>query len=111
MFKKTIILIFLFVSMQAYSVPGGWMPTKQKIAEIIVEGNELDGKALIIIEGGVPSDFIPSECNSPYNTVNLTSEKGRAILSIALAAYMSGKPVALALSCIGPRPLITNIRM
>jgi hypothetical protein len=87
------------------------MPTKQKIAEIIVGGNESDGKALIIIEGSVPPDFIPSECNSPYNTVNLTSEKGRAILSIALAAYMSGKPVALALSCIGARPLITNIRM
>lgn len=110
--KKILFVLCVFgVSFQSYSAPGGWAPTYQNISEIIIEGNELDGKAFIVIEGGVPSDYIPPECNSPYNTVNLTSEKGRGILSLALAAYMGGKPVRVALSCAGSRPLVTNIRM
>lgn len=89
------------------------MPEGKKISEIFIEGPDT-GKALIVIEGGVPSAYIPPECNSgsdaSYNTVYLNTEKGRSIYSLALAAYMGGKPVKLALSCTANRPLITHIR-
>ncbi len=92
----------------AIAVPGDWMPEARKIAQLIVEGNDM-GSALIVIEGGVHQDFIPPACNSQYNTVYLNTDKGKAIYSTALSAYLAGKPVKLALSCTGGRPLVTHI--
>lgn len=110
MFKKILITCLTVFSVQVFS--DGWMPTAKTIKEIIIEGSETSGTALIVIEGGVPADNIPSECNSAYNTVDLTTEKGRAILSIALAARISDKPVRLALTtCKGTRPLISHIML
>jgi hypothetical protein len=108
---KFIILLISLVPMLSFGSPGSWTPSSQKILEIIVEGAETDGRALVVIEGGVPSSHIPSACNSPYNTIVLNSDKGRAMYSMALAAYMSGKTVKLALACTGNRPLITHIRI
>jgi hypothetical protein len=59
--------------------------------------------------GGIPADYIPAECNSPYNTLDLSTSKGRAQLAIVLIAYSTTRPVKLALQCIGERPLITHI--
>ncbi|USD95801.1 hypothetical protein CTT30_06765 [Vibrio coralliilyticus] len=107
-----ILFVLVFTSVSTSANPGSWMPTAKKISSIIVEGDE-NGRALIIIEGGVPSEFIPSECrtgsDSTYNTVFLNTHKGRGIYSMALTAYSAGKPVKLALSCTGSRPLITHI--
>ena len=106
----TITLIFFttFVSANA----GGWMPLSKKIQSIVVEGDD-NGQALILIEGGVPSEYIPSACrngtNSTYNTVFLNTDKGRGVYSMALTALSTGRKVKLALSCIGNRPLITHI--
>ncbi|MDX1303038.1 hypothetical protein [Photobacterium sp.] len=109
MLKKYYFILFAFCSFHVTAQPGHWMPTAKKISGIVVEGIETSGKALIIIDEGVPDRFIPAECKSPYNTVDLTTEKGRGILSVALSARMADKPVKLALSCIGARPLITHI--
>ena len=114
--KFSIVLstIFLFFSSNVFSNPGSWMPVAKNISSIIVEGDD-NGSALIIIKGGVPAEYIPADCsvggNGKYNTAPLNTDKGRGIYSMALAAYMAGKPVKLALSCIGARPLITNIQL
>ena len=107
------ILFFVGVSLvaQVSAAPGGWTPTPQKISGIVIEGSETNGTALILIDGGVPADYIPSECNSPYNTADLTTEKGRGILSVALSARLADKPVKLALTCRGSRPFITHIML
>jgi hypothetical protein len=111
---KSLIGVLLFVStMTVHSNPGAWMPEAKKIVEIIVEGGD-EGRALIVIEGNVPSDYVPEGCkvgdDRAYNTVYLNTDKGKSIYSLALTAYMSGKPVKLAVGCIGARPLITHIR-
>jgi len=110
---KIIVLIAITFSFSVYANPGSWMPESKKISEIIVEGGD-SGVALILIEGGVPPAYIPPECssggNGTYNTIYLNTDKGKGMYSLALAAYMGGKPVKLALSCIGGRPLITHIR-
>jgi len=98
-------------SMSGYASPGSWTPAYQKISNVIVEGGNTGSSALIIIEGGVPSAFIPGACDSPYNKADLTTEHGRSVYTAALAAYMSGKPVKLALACSGTRPFITHIKI
>jgi len=108
-FKLSLLIVCSVVSSQLLSAPGAWMPTAKKISGIVIEGSDISGTALIIIEGGVQPDYIPTECNSKYNTVDLTTEKGRGILSMALSARMSDKPVKLALACKGNRPFITHI--
>lgn len=116
MVKKILLSSFLSaLILPAVSLanPGTWMPTAKNISSIFVEGDD-NGKVAILIEGNVPSDYIPAECRSgeygTFNTIPLNTDKGRGMYSLALAAYTSGKPVTLALSCIGNRPLITHIR-
>ena len=111
---KTLVGIILFgAAFAANSSPGAWMPEAKQIIEIIVEGND-DGRALIVIDGNVPSGYVPPECNTggnrAYNTVHLNTDKGKAIYSLALSAYMGGKPIKLAVTCTGTRPLITHIK-
>lgn len=110
--KRVLFIASLSCSVPALSVPGDWMPSPKKIASIVVEGGD-SGNALIVIEGGVPADFIPPGCSAggdgTYNTIPLHTDKGKAVYSLALAAYLAGKPVRLALTCVGTRPLITHI--
>ena len=87
--------------------PGSWIPASQKISTIIIE----NGKALIVLEGGIPSTYIPPECNSPYNQADLSTEHGKGIYSMALAAQLAGKKVSMALSCSGSRPFITHFKL
>jgi hypothetical protein len=103
-----VLIALLTPSFIAMSAPGEWMPDALLIENIIVEGDTA-GKAIIIIKGGVPTAYIPSACNSPYNTIDLSTTKGRSQLAVALSAYASGKPVKLALQCIGDRPLVSHI--
>ncbi|AZN35140.1 hypothetical protein [Iodobacter ciconiae] len=110
MMKFSIAFCFLFAACFASAAPGQWMPEARLIENIIVEG-DVGGKALIVIQGGVPADYIPAGCNSPYNTLDLSISKGRAQLAIALTAYSTARPVKLALQCIGERPLITHIML
>ncbi|HEY6528113.1 MAG TPA: hypothetical protein VIZ65_05425 [Cellvibrionaceae bacterium] len=110
--KQIIFGLSISCAVPALSAPGEWMPAPKKIASIIVEGSD-SGSATILIEGGVPTDYIPSGCNTGgdniYNTIPLNTDKGKAVYSLALAAYLAGKPVKLALMCVGTRPLITHI--
>lgn len=111
----SLVFVFLTLSLSAFGNPGSWTPSYQKISGIMVEGPEENGRAIILIEGGVPNNYVPDGCNDgtmgTYNTVYLNTEKGRAIYSMALAAYLSEKSVKLALDCAGARPLITHIRL
>lgn len=100
----------VFVSISVNASAGTWMPAAKKIQHVLIDGDT----AIVVIEGGVPSASIPGDCNSGYNTVLLTSDHGKAILSIALAARLSGQPVKLALSCdssVSVRPFITHIQL
>ncbi len=63
------------------------------------------------MENGVPSSYIPSECNNRYNQADLFTEHGKAVYSMALAAKMANKKVSLALNCKGSRPRINLIRL
>ena len=103
-----LLLGFLCLPINSMAVPGAWMPQARMIENIIVEG-DAGGTALVVISGGVPEDFIPPACNSIYNTLDLSTSKGRGQLAVALSAYMAGRPVKLALACIGSRPLVTHI--
>lgn len=106
------LVIGLFMSVSAAAAPGGWTPVAKPISDIIIDSSD-SGRVLVMISGGVPKDYLPSACsegvNSQYNTINLETEKGKAMYAMALAAYVSAKPIKLALSCIGPRPLITHL--
>lgn len=106
-------VVLLGLTFSVTANPGSWMPTAKKISEIIVEGGD-GGQAAIVIEGGVPATHLPEECrdggNGTYNTIYLNTDKGKSIYSLALAAYLAGKPVKLALACTGSRPLITHVR-
>ena len=103
---------FVVMAMIAFSTtaeaaaPGEWTPSGLKISQIIIEGDT----ALIKIEGGVPSAYIPSQCNSELNTVDLNTVRGKNILALATVAKVSGITVSLVLgSCYGLRPLMTYI--
>jgi hypothetical protein len=106
--RSFFVLVIAVVAVPVMAVPGDWMPEAKKIAQIVVEGADTGG-ALIVIEGGVQPESIPPACNSQYNTIYLNTDKGKAVYSMALSAYLAGKPVKLALSCTGGRPLITHI--
>ena len=84
------------------------MPQARLIESIVVEG-DAGGTALPIISGGVPEDFIPPACNSIDNTLDLNTSKGCGQLAVALSVYMAGRPVRLAFSCIGSRPVVTHV--
>jgi len=111
---NSLVCMAIIFSCSVKAESGAWMPEAKKIESIIVEGGD-SGSALILINGGVPKEFIPEECrsgtNSLYNTTPLNTDKGRGIYSLALAAHASGRLVKLAVSCIGNRPLITHIWM
>lgn len=112
MLKRPLLMASLiFFSGYISATPGDWMPEAKIIESIIVHPGPVNAEALIVIEGGVPASHIPSECNAPHNTVDLTTEHGKSVFSIALAARLAEKPVRLALSCTdnGNRPLITSI--
>lgn len=106
---KIVVLCLLIVFSSIASAGGGtWMPEAKKIKHIIIEANT----ALVVIDGGVPSGNIPETCSSGYNTIDLTTEGGRAMLSVALSARVSGEPVKLVLTCFSAtRPLITHIQL
>lgn len=95
-------------SNRSVALPGEWMPEALFIESIIIEG-DYGGRATIVIKGGVPQAYIPAACHSPYNQLDLSTSKGRAQLSTVMLAYSLGKPVRLALQCIGDRPLISHI--
>ncbi len=101
-------MFFLCILLSFYSVasPGSWAPSNN-ISSIIIE----NGIALIIMENGVPSNYIPPECNQPYNQADLSTEHGKAVYSLALSAKMASKKVSLALNCKGSRPNIKLIRV
>lgn len=86
----------------------GWTPLVT-IQNIIVE---TDG-ALVIIQGGIATDYLRDDCNSsPYNVIDLSTPVGRSQLATALIAYTSGRQVSLALqACNAGRPAITHIRL
>lgn len=110
---KTVCSLILFMPFLVVADPGNWMPISKKISSIMVEGDD-NGKALIILEdGGVPTNYIPAECrngsNATYNTILLNTDKGKAMFALALSAHASGKSLKLAVTCIGIRPLITNM--
>ena len=113
--KKVLFSLLLStVTCLSFASPGSWMTTGKTIKNIIVD-DVAEGIVLVTLEGDVPSEFIPEACRdgsaSIYNTIELSTEKGQAMYSMALAAYMAGKPVKLALSCIGTRPLITHMQL
>jgi hypothetical protein len=113
---KIFLKILLIASLASTSLanPGSWMPEPQLITSIIVEGDD-NGSALIILDGGVPIEYIPVDCRSEgeryYNTLFLNTDKGLGIYALALAAFTSGKKIKLALSCSGSRPLITHMQV
>jgi hypothetical protein len=98
--------VFGLLSFNASALPGSWTPY-QPIATIIIE----NGIALILTQGGVPAAFIPPACNQIYNQAVLSTEHGKAVYTLALAAYLANKPVSLALGCNGSRPSIDLIRL
>lgn len=117
MFKRIIFSFFLSVLIlpaASLANPGAWMLAAKKISGIIVEGTD-NGVALVLIEGGVPPEYIPSECrsggNASYNTIPLNTDKGKGMYSLALGAYFAQKPVLLAVQCAGVRPLITHLQV
>ena len=117
MFKtllKGLLVLGCALPVVVHTSPGAWMPTAKNISSIIVEGDD-NGRALVLIAGGVPSEYIPAACrsgsNGTYNTIPLNTDKGKGMYSMALAAHASGKKVKLALGCTGNRPLITHIWM
>ncbi|TQV69647.1 hypothetical protein FKG94_22910 [Exilibacterium tricleocarpae] len=112
MLKSPLLIVsLLFFSGYISAAPGELMPVAKKIDSIMIQAGAVNPEALIVIEGGVPVTHIPSECNAPHNTVDLTTEHGKSVFSMALAARLAEKPVRLALSCTsnGDRPLIKNI--
>jgi hypothetical protein len=114
LFRIILIAMLLPFSLQVFAL-GGWTGY-QKITGIVIEGPE-PGYALITLEGGVPAGNLPADtgCSSVYNSIALDSDRGRSILSVALAARLSDKPVRLALgtavdgTCPIERPQINNI--
>jgi hypothetical protein len=104
--KKAIILASTLLSLSVSANPGTWTPSNT-ISKIIIE----NGIALIVITDGVPSNYIPAECNQPYNQVDLSTEHGKAVYSLALSAKMANQKVSLALNCNGSRPNIKLISL
>ena len=104
--KKLITFAGLFFSCTALAKPDSWTPSN-KIHQIIIE----NGIALVIMEGGVPSNYIPAECNQRYNQADLSTEHGKAVYSLALSAKMANQNVSLVLGCKGSRPHISLIRL
>jgi hypothetical protein len=106
MSRWLVLFLLSVLSCAAFAQPGHWTPY-QSIQTIIIE----NGIALIVVRGGVPTEFIPTECNQAYNQANLSTEHGKAIYSLALAARLSDTPISMALECNGVRPSIKLIRL
>ena len=104
--KKITMLASVLLSLTVSANPGSWTPSNT-INQIIIE----NGVALIMMTNGVPSNYIPSECNQPYNQADLSTEHGKAVYALALSAKLANKKVSLALNCKGSRPKINLIRL
>ena len=104
--KKIITTLSTILSFSVLANPGSWTPSNE-INQIIIE----NGIALIMMDGGVPSSYIPPSCNQPYNQADLSTEHGKAVYSLALSAKMANKKVSLVLNCKGSRPNINLIRL
>jgi hypothetical protein len=102
MTRWLVVFLLSVLSCTVFAQPGHWTPY-QIIQTIIIE----NGVALIVVEGDVPAEFIPAECNQ----ANLSTEHGKAIYSLALAARLSDTPISMALECNGVRPSIKLIRL
>ena len=80
MIKITLTLLLL-IPLISVANPGAWMPEAKNIDSIIIEGDD-NGRALLVIEGGVPSSYIPEACrvgaNSRFNTI-FNTPKGKAL--------------------------------
>ena len=93
MINKFALLIFsLSISFSSFS--GGWTGF-QKIDGIIVEGNAegTSSWAMINLDGGVNPDLLPEGCKGGAMVIYLDSEKGRAMLALALSARMADKSI------------------
>ena len=100
------LLVSALLSLSVSANSGSWTPSNT-IQNIIIE----NGVALIIMTNGVPSNYIPSECNQPYNQADLSTPHGKAVYSLALSAKLADKNISLALNCKGSRPNINLIRL
>lgn len=105
-----VLLMVLYAPNHVMSVPGDWTGSYYKISSLIVEKPNM--AALLEIEGGLPSGLALTECDSQlrFLVIDLSSEIGKSIYSLALSARIADKPILLALgACSGSRPEVTHI--
>ena len=111
MFRKVLILGLCLVSSYSYSAAGQWSPYA-KVSNIFIEGNDTAHVATLTFEPNIPDSYKNSSCLSNYITIDLSTEKGKSMYSLILAARMSDKKVRVSLpSCRGSRPLVHQLNM
>jgi hypothetical protein len=104
---------FCLSAQTAQAAPGQWLPSPQKIQNIVVEDYGDTGQGTLIMQGGLPADYVPEGCRGAWLvTLDLASAKGRAQLATALLAQASDRPINLAFSkCRDGRPVASHLML
>jgi len=106
MFKSISICIIFFISTKCIAAAGDFSPYT-KISYLFIEGSDAAPVATLKFASNIPDSYKNENCLSQYITINLTTEKGKAMYALALAARMADKEIRVTLPlCSGSRPLV-----
>ena len=93
---KKVVILFAVVSIYfVFNEASAYENRNVAIGKLIWVGTIDEGKTIIQVEAGASNTFDPADrCNGQnYMAFDNTTEGGKSMLSMALAAYVSGKSV------------------
>ncbi len=113
MLKKISTYSLLFISTTCLAgTEAGQFSSYTKIKQLFIEGSETSPVATLKFETNIPDTHKNDECLSHYITIDISTEKGKSMYALALAARMADKEVRVTLPfCSGTRPLVNAINL
>jgi len=113
MFKSISTSILLLISIKSIAAPGDFSPYS-KISYLFIEGSDDAPVATLKFATNIPDSFKKDNCPSQYITIDISTDKGKAMYALALAARMADKEIRVTLpfcSASGTRPLVNAINL
>jgi len=113
MIKKASIYSLLLISTNCFAGANtGQFSAYTKIKNLFIEGSDISPVATLKFETNIPDAYKNDNCLSQYITIDLSTEKGKSMYSLALAAKMADKKIRVTLPfCSGTRPLVHSINL
>lgn len=107
--KATLIILFSLFTAQIQAAAGDWTGYLT-IKELVVTNSN---QTAIVFEEGVLTGFVPRVCANIHNIIDNSTEQGKTMYTLVLAAHINDKKIKIATSsnCTnnGTRPLVIGV--